>query len=116
MPYIYSELGDIGKTASLVERLSGAFRNTVDGLPGDEDNGTMAAWFVLSCLGLYQMCPSRPDFTMSLPLFDRISVRLSNGKTLRIVKSELNPSEMKNIVPYEDIMKGGNLADIVRKK
>lgn len=116
MPYIYSELGDIGKTAALVERLSGAFRNTVDGLPGDEDNGTMAAWFVLSCLGLYQMCPSRPDFTMSLPLFDRISVRLSNGKTLRIVKSELNPSEMKNIVPYEDIMKGGNLADIVRKK
>lgn len=116
MPYIYSELGDVGKTAALCERLAGAFRNAPDGFPGDEDNGTMAAWFILTCLGMYQMCPSRPDFTMSLPLFDRITVRLANGRTLRIEKSALRPEEMRNIVGYDEVMQGGNLADIVRKK
>lgn len=60
MPYIYSELGDVGKTAALCERLAGAFRNALDGFPGDEDNGTMAAWFILTCLGMYQMCPPGP--------------------------------------------------------
>lgn len=116
IPYIYSELGDVSKTAALVERLSGAFRNTADGFPGDEDNGTMAAWFILSCLGFYQMCPSRPDFTMSLPLFDKITVKLANGRTLTIEKSEMKPENMKNIVGYSELMQGGKLADVVRKK
>lgn len=65
---------------------------------------------------MYQMCPSRPDFTMSLPLFDRITVHLANGRTLRIEKSALRPEEMRNIVGYDEVMQGGNLADIVRKK
>lgn len=116
IPYIYSELGDVAKTAALVERLSGAFRNTTEGFPGDEDNGTMASWFILSCLGFYQMCPSRPDFTMSLPLFDKITVKLANGKILTIVKSELNPADMKNTIGYFELMQGGSLAEIVRKK
>ena len=113
IPYIYSELGNIKKTAALVERLSKEFNSTAEGYPGDEDNGTTSAWYVLSSLGLYQMCPSRPDFTMSLPLFDKITVKLANGNTLKIVKDELNPARMKNIVAYTDIMNGGNLKDIV---
>ncbi|MBQ9783731.1 MAG: GH92 family glycosyl hydrolase [Clostridia bacterium] len=113
IPYIYSELGDIRKTADLVARLSTAFHATAEGYPGDEDNGSMSAWYVLSCLGLYQMCPSRPDFTMSLPLFDRITVKLANGKTLEISKENLDPASMKNTVPYSEIMAGGSLHDIV---
>ena len=115
IPYIYSELGDVGKTAELVERLTHAFSATVDGYPGDEDNGTMSAWYVLSCLGFYQMCPSRPDFTMSLPIFDKISVKLANGKTLNIDKSALDPVKMKNIASYTDIMQGGELSLIATK-
>ena len=115
IPYIYSELGDINKTANLVKDLTTAFSATEEGYPGDEDNGTMSAWYVLSCLGFYQMCPSRADFTMSLPLFDKITVKLANGKQLIINKKEMDAKEMKNIVGYFDIMKGGNLKDIVKK-
>ena len=113
IPYIYSELGDVRKTAEWVEKLSTAFTPTEDGYPGDEDNGTTSAWYVLSSLGMYQMCPSRPDFTMSLPLFDKIKVKLANGNVLNIDKSALCPEKMKNIVSYEDIMRGGNLEKIV---
>ena len=96
IPFIYSELGDVEKTATLVERLSEEFDSTPEGYPGDEDNGSMSAWYVLSCLGLYQMCPSRPEFTMSLPLFKRITVKLANGKELKIDKEKLTASKMRN--------------------
>ena len=112
VPYIYSELGNIQKTADLVKKLSRAFSATEEGYPGDEDNGSMSAWYVLSSLGFYQMCPSRPDFTMSLPLFDHMTVTLANGKVLKINRDDLNPSKMKNIVSYSDLMTGGNLRDI----
>ena len=116
IPYIYSELGDTQKTAELVERLAKEFNSGAEGYPGDEDNGSMSAWYVLSCMGFYQMCPSRPDFTMSLPLFDEMTVKLANGKELNINRSHLNVSKMKNRVSYFDIMQGGRLEDIVSEK
>ena len=115
IPYIYSELGNVRKTAELVERISQSFSATEEGYPGDEDNGSMSAWYVLASLGIYQMCPSRADFTMSLPLFEHIAVHLANGNTLEINKQELDPDRMKNIVAYSELMKGGNLKDIVEK-
>jgi putative alpha-1,2-mannosidase len=34
------------------------FRATLDGFPGDEDNGATASWYVLARLGIYPMCPA----------------------------------------------------------
>lgn len=116
IPYIYAELGDVAKTAQLTGRLAEAFRNTPDGYPGDEDNGSLASWFVLTALGLYQMSPSRADFTLSLPLFKKITVRLANGKTLVIERDKLDPAAMKNKIGYAELMQGGDFAAMVRKK
>jgi len=116
IPFIYSELGDVRKTAALVKRLSEEFSATPEGYPGDEDNGSMSAWYVLACLGLYQMCPSRAEFTMSLPLLEKITVRLSNGNLLKISREKADPDKTRNIVSYFDIMKGGELSDIAMKK
>ena len=115
IPFVYSELGDVKKTAELVNRLSEEFSATPEGYPGDEDNGSMSAWYVLACLGLYQMCPSRAEFTMSLPLFEKIIVKLSNGNLLKISKAKADPNKTKNIVSYFDIMNGGDLNDIAMK-
>ena len=101
IPYIYSELGDVEKTAELVERLAEEFSATPEGYPGDEDNGSMSAWYVLSCLGLYQICPSRPDFTMSVPLFESITVKLANGNLFKINREKSDPQKMKNISSSE---------------
>ena len=76
----------------------------------------MSAWYVLVCLGFYQMCPSRPDFTMSLPLFEKIKVKLASGRILNISRDRLTPSKMKNRVSYFEIMQGGQLEDIVLEK
>jgi len=59
IPYIYALFGQPEKTAYWVDRMCREeFRATPDGFPGDEDNGAMASWYVLSRLGMYPMCPA----------------------------------------------------------
>ena len=59
IPYIYALFGQPEKTAHWVSRMCDEeFRATPDGYPGDEDNGAMASWYVLSRLGIYPMCPA----------------------------------------------------------
>ena len=59
IPYIYALFGQPEKTLYWVDRMcKEEFRATPDGFPGDEDNGAMASWYILSRLGLYPMCPA----------------------------------------------------------
>lgn len=114
IPFIYSELGDVERTAYHVERLSKLYSSGIEGYPGDEDNGSASAWYLLAALGLYQMAPSRPDFTVSLPLFDLISIKLRNGNTLNIERDKYDFKKIAAKIGYSDIMRGGNLADMLK--
>ena len=42
---------------------------------GDEDTGAMAAWYVLSSLGLYTLCPGKPEWTLGSPMWQSAEVR-----------------------------------------
>ena len=116
IPYIYSELGNPQKTAYHTSRLCELFNAGIEGYPGDEDNGSMSCWYLLSAIGLYQVAPSRPDFAVSLPIFDKIKSKLSSGNTLDIIKGDYDLSKSTGRVSYFDVMKGGNLAKTVMNK
>ena len=59
IPFIYALFGQAEKTMYWVDRICNEeFSADIDGFPGDEDNGAMASWYVLSRLGLYPMCPA----------------------------------------------------------
>ncbi len=116
IPFIYSELGIPEKTSYHVENLAKLFSATPEGYPGDEDNGTTSAWYLLAALGLYQIAPSKPEFTASLPLFEKMTVKLSGGNTLTINKADYDLSKMNGMVSYEKVMAGGALADLVKNK
>lgn len=63
LPYLYAALGAQDKTDYWVKRLcQEAFSAADDGFPGDEDNGTTAAWYIFSSLGLYPLCPGKPEY------------------------------------------------------
>ena len=115
IPYIYGALGESAKTAYHVERLSRLFNSSPEGYPGDEDNGSMSAWYILSCLGLYQMSPSDPHYITSKPLLDNITLKLSGGKLLNINKGDFDVDNMKSEVTYDDIMSGGDLWEKIKK-
>ena len=55
--------------------------------PGDEDNGEMSAWFLWSSLGLFPLCPGKPEYTLGAPIFDYAKVRLESGAALEIESS-----------------------------
>jgi len=51
---------------------------------GDEDTGSMAAWYILSALGFYPVCPGKPEYTLGSPLFSHAAIHLGNGKSIVI--------------------------------
>ncbi len=57
---------------------------TPDNFAGDEDTGSMAAWFVLSSCGFYPVCPGKPEYVLGSPLFDRVILSVAGSKRLTI--------------------------------
>tara|TARA_B100001250_G_scaffold413573_1_gene448145 strand:+ start:1217 stop:3409 length:2193 start_codon:yes stop_codon:yes gene_type:complete len=72
---------------------------------GDEDNGEMAAWYVLSSLGIFPFCPGHPSFILSSPLFKSAIVNLKNGKKIEITTENNGPENVyiEEISLNEDI-------------
>ena len=75
LPYLFAALGDQEKTDYWVERLvKEAFTPTVDGYPGDEDNGSMSAWYVLATIGQYRLCPGKTEWISSKRLVKSVKL------------------------------------------
>lgn len=120
MAYLYNYVGRPYKTQEKVTKILAEFyKNTPDGLIGNEDCGQMSAWYVLSSMGFYQVCPGAQEFIIGKPLFDSVAVQLENGKTFRIRKqgkgdyvSGLHIDGRKSMhtgINYSTIMMGGSL-------
>jgi len=81
--YLYNAAGHPWRTQREVRRVMDEMY-TPDRFAGDEDNGEMAAWYVLSALGLFPLCPGHPSWTLGSPLFKRATVKLPEGRELVI--------------------------------
>lgn len=79
-PYLYAWTGEPWKTQGLVRGLQGLYRAVPDGLPGNDDLGSLSAWFVWSALGLYPPVPGAGVHVVASPLFERATVRLPDGE------------------------------------
>lgn len=76
IPWLYALLGEEEKTEYWVEKIvDEAFSSNEDGFPGDEDNGSMAGWYVFACLGFYPVCPGKNEYAYSKPLFNSIKIK-----------------------------------------
>ena len=96
IPYIYSALGDVEKTAYWVRKLcDNAFSYENDGFPGDEDNGTTAAWFIFSVLGLYPFCPGKPEFVKGVKQVEKAFI---GEKELDINRFSSNNIQYKDLI------------------
>ena len=62
LPFLYAALGHPEKAAYWAHKAAlEYFSDEPDGFPGDEDNGTTAAWFLFVCLGEYPLCPGKAE-------------------------------------------------------
>ena len=94
IPYLYNYTNAPWKTQKYTRLLLDTwFQDNIFGVPGDEDGGAMSAFVVFSAMGFYPVTPGLPVYTITSPLFTKVSVNLSNGKTFTIVA---NKSSRKN--------------------
>ena len=85
MVYLYNWTGQPWKaqywTREIMDKL---YNPNADAYCGDEDNGQTSAWYVFSAMGFYPVCPGTKQYAMGSPLFQKILVKLENGKTIQI--------------------------------
>jgi predicted alpha-1,2-mannosidase len=55
------------------------FGSGPDGLPGNDDAGALSAWFVFSAMGFYPVTPGLPEYRLGSPLFERVTIHLSEA-------------------------------------
>ena len=84
-PWAYDFVGEPDRTQAVVRRiLREAFADTPGGLPGNDDGGTLSAWYVFAALGLFPAMPGVGGFATGSPLFPSADVHLANGQTVLI--------------------------------
>ena len=86
IPYLFRYSNYPDYTALLIKTLrQKAFHPSWQAYPGDEDNGSLSAWYIWSALGFYPTCPGKPSYDLGIPLFDHLRIYLAKeGKWLDI--------------------------------
>ncbi|WP_241331264.1 GH92 family glycosyl hydrolase [Chryseobacterium arthrosphaerae] len=105
--YLYNFVDKPEKTDAKIKYILDSFyKNTPDGLIGNEDCGQMSAWYILSAMGIYSVTPGLPEWETTIPYFDEIKIHLEDGTTRTITKNtgraELKKLGFENIKPVKD--------------
>ena len=127
-PHLFSYFkGDEWRTQKELHRLMAKyFKNAPDGIPGNDDTGTMSAWLVFNMMGFYPDCPGEPAYTLSSPVFNRVTIHLDKeqwGRNELVIEAKhqlptdifingitLGGRPFKGYrVSHEELLKGGNL-------
>jgi predicted alpha-1,2-mannosidase len=127
MAYLFNYVGMPWRTQQLVHKINTEFyRNSPDGLIGNEDCGQMSAWFIMSAMGFYPVLPGSGEYALGTPLFDEVKISLENGKKFSIRSNRKSANDFyvsavklngttysKSYVDHSAIMKGGELAFVL---
>ena len=121
--YLYDYAGQPRKTQSLVHKICTELYNcSSNGYAGNDDCGEMSSWFVFSSMGFYPVCPVGGQYAIGTPLFDKVTIHLSDDKQFEIVAHRKNPSDFyirsmklngktyrSYVLRHDDIVRGGRL-------
>lgn len=123
MIYLYSYAGQPWKTQYWIRQVMDRLYNSSEnGYPGDEDQGGMSSWYVLSALGIYSVCPGTDEYVLGSPKFRKTTITMEDGKkfvieakgnskdNVYIQNATLNGKRhTRNYIHYSDILNGGVL-------
>ena len=80
IPWIYNWVGAPYKAQHIIRKvLNGQYNSRPDGLPGNDDLGSMGAWYVFASIGLFPEIPGVGGFSINSPVFPEIVLHLANG-------------------------------------
>lgn len=128
-PYLFNFVkGEEWRTQKTVQTLVNThYKNSVEGIPGNDDTGTLSCWLLYSMMGIYPHCPGDMNYSISSPMFDEITINLNqdyypgssivitrtnsnNGKNIFIKQMEWNGKKHSSyFIDHNKIIKGGEL-------
>lgn len=123
IPYLYNYTNSPWKTQKMTRLLLDTwFKDNIFGVPGDEDGGSMSAFVVFSAMGFFPVKPGIPMYTITSPLFSKVTIDLHNGKTFTLIaknssrtnkyiqSATLNGKELESPwFSHNDLVNGGQL-------
>lgn len=120
-PWMYNALGKPWKTQETVRRVvDDAYTTGPSGLPGNDDLGTMSAWYVFASIGLFPQTPGRAEMLIGSPTFSTVDIRRSSGERIVVRSSGTEPyvhgarldgrTLEKSWVPASFVTRGGTLS------
>lgn len=121
-PYLFSNAGRCDLTQKWVRwTLKNRFSTDIDGLDGNDDGGTISAWYVFSSMGFYPLAGT-DKYWLGSPNIDSAEIVLHNGKTLKVTtvnqsdkniyveKVTFNGKELEDIyITHDELIKGGEI-------
>ncbi|GHB97429.1 GH92 family glycosyl hydrolase [Thermomonas carbonis] len=96
-PWMYTLLGQPWKTATVVRAAQALFTNAPNGVTGNDDLGTMSAWYVFSAIGLYPAVPGTGQLLLHAPRFAKVELDLGDGHRLSITAANANAGAVQAI-------------------
>jgi predicted alpha-1,2-mannosidase len=123
IPYLFNFTPSPWKTQKYTRLiLDTYFKDNIFGVPGDEDGGSMSSFVVFSAMGFFPVTPGIPNYSITSPLFSKVSIDLPNGKNFTIVAKDVSPQKkyiqsatlngkaLQSLsFSHDDLMKGGIL-------
>ena len=89
--YLFAAAGRADRTQYWVRRVLNELYSEA-AFAGDEDTGSMSAWYLLSAIGVYPVCPGKPEYTLGSPLFDRAVLKVP-GRKPAVLSAQGNNAE-----------------------
>ena len=132
-PYLFSYFkGEEWRTQKLTrELLAKHFTTRPDGIPGNDDVGTMSTWAIFSMMGFYPDCPGVPEYTFTAPVFDKVTIQLdpkyykqpqlvieaeqADNNKAYIQSIEVGGKKLKSFrISHEDLVNGGTVKMVLK--
>jgi predicted alpha-1,2-mannosidase len=121
--YLYNYAGAPWKTqARLAQIVKSQYKDTPDGLAGNDDLGQMSAWLAFTALGFYPVAPGSNEYAIGRPFVERATLNLPNGKRFTIRTEGLSDAHpyvgsvtlngkplARSVLRHEEIVAGGEL-------
>ena len=134
-PYLFSYFkGEEWRTQYEINRLLNKYYSIeTDGIPGNDDTGTLSAWAIFNMMGFYPDCPGLPEYTLTTPTFDKVTIKLDpkwyqaseliietkreKPEDIYIDKMELGGKKLdKYRISHDELVHGGRLQFEVKDK
>ena len=128
--YLFNYAGQPQKSQYYLNKImTELYKNTPDGLCGNEDCGQMSAWYIFNAMGFYPTAPSSNIYNIGSPALESVDMRMSNGKHVKVTTQNWSPENVyiremylngkkydKSYLTYDDIREGATIHFVLSRK